>query len=271
VCLDDEHHTAAGISSRFRHASMIIDTHAHLDVLESAGWDDSPEKLLHLMDRAGIEKTVVTSYGDTPGPHPSVDRLRQYVDAHPDRFIGFPRLDPRYGDEAAAAFERAVTDDGMGGLKLHPVSYGAPLFGEETLRLLEMAADFGVPVLIHSGDRLGALPQQVGEAARRTDATLLMGHIGGFFNAREALAAARRHENIVLETSAFPYPRVVQDAVDELGAERVVYGSDMPPGNPIVELEKIEVLDLSEEQRERILWRNAADLLDLDASPEGSA
>lgn len=250
---------------------MIIDTHAHLDVLGSTGWDDSPEKLLHLMDRAGIDVTVVTSYGDSPGPNPSLDRLRGYVNEHPDRFVGFPRLDPRYGAEAAELFERAVTEDGMRGLKLHPVSYGAPLFGEETLRLMGMAADFDVPVLIHSGDRLGALPQQVAEAARHTDATLLMAHIGGFFNAREALAAARRHENIVLETSAFPYPRVVQEAVDELGAERVVYGSDMPPGNPIVELEKIEVLDLTDEQRERILWRNAAEMLDLDVSTEGSA
>ena len=250
---------------------MIIDTHAHVDVLDSTGWDDSPERVLHLMDRAGIEKTVVTSYGDTPGPNPSFDRLRTYVDDHPERFIGFPRLDPRYGERAAETFERAVTEEGMRGLKLHPVSYGAPLFGERTLRLLDMAAEFDVPVLIHSGDRIGALPQQVGEAARRTDATLLMAHIGGFFNAREALAAARRHENIVLETSAFPYPRVIQDAVDELGAERVVYGSDMPPGNPLVELRKVEVLDLTDDQRERVLWRNAADMLDLDVTAEGSA
>lgn len=250
---------------------MIIDAHAHLDVVESAGWDDSPEKLLRLMEGAGIEKTVVTSYGDTPGPNPSVERLRGYVEEYPDRFIGFPRLDPRYGDEAAEVFERAMEDDGMRGLKLHPVSYGSPLFEEPTLRLLEMAADIDVPVLIHSGDRLGALPQQVSEAARHTDATLLMGHIGGYFNAREALAAAREHENIVLETSAFPYPRVIQDAVDEIGAERVVYGSDMPPANPVVELKKVEVLDLTDEQRERILWRNAADMLNLDVDPGGSS
>ena len=250
---------------------MIIDAHAHLDVLDSTGWSDSPEKLLHLMDRAGIDKTVVTSYGDTPGPNPSVDRLREYVSEHSNRFIGFPRMDPRYGDKAAETFERAIKHDGMRGLKLHPVSYGSSLFGMNTLRLFEMAAEFDVPVLIHSGDRLGALPQQVGEAASRTDATLLMAHIGGFFNARTALNVAHRHDNVILETSAFPYPRVIQDAVDELGAERVLYGSDMPPGNPIVELEKIEVLDLTDEQRERILWRNTAELLDLDIQPEDSA
>lgn len=250
---------------------MIIDAHAHLDVLESTGWDDSPEKVLQLMEGAGIDKAVVTSYGDTPGPNPSLNRLREYLVEYPDRFIGFPRIDPRYGDKATEAFERAITNDGMGGLKLHPVSYGSPLFGETTLRLLEMAADFDVPVLIHSGDRLGALPQQVGEAARHTDATLLMGHIGGFFNAREALAAAKDHENIILETSAFPYPRVIQNAVDELGAERVIYGSDMPPGNPIVELQKIEVLDLTDEQRKQILWQNIAELLNLNVNPEDSA
>jgi len=243
---------------------MIIDAHAHLDEAEHLGWTDTPEKLLGLMDRAGIAKTVVTTYADTPGPEGGLDRLRGYVDAHPDRFLGFPRMDPRYGEEAVETFERAVVEDGMYGLKLHAVSNVSHPFGEQTLAMLDKAAELDVPVLLHSGDRVFCLPQQIGEAAARTDATLLMGHMGGFFNADAALRAARRHDNIVLETSGFPSPRKIQQAVDDLGADRVVYGSDMPPANPDVELRKIEVLDLTDDQRERLLWRNVADLLDLD-------
>ncbi|MFB6131642.1 MAG: amidohydrolase family protein [Salinigranum sp.] len=243
---------------------MIVDAHAHLDEVDAFGWEDTPEKLLRLMDGAGIDKAVVTTYADDPGPEDGVERLREYVDAHPDRFVGFPRIDPRYGDEAMEVFERAITEYGMRGLKLHPVSNLSNPFADFTVEFLDRAAELGVPVLFHSGDRIMCLPEQIGEAAARTDATIIMGHVGGFFNAREALAVAASHDNVVLETSAFPYPSVIQEAVDRFGAERVIYGSDQPAANPQVELEKIRVLDLTDEQRERILCENIADLLGLD-------
>lgn len=243
---------------------MIIDAHAHLDEVEAFGWSDTPDKLLRLMDAAAIDKAVVTTYADEPGPEDGLDRLRSWVEAHPDRFIGFPRMDPRWGEEAIDIFHRAITEDGMRGLKLHPVSNLSNPFADFTVELMDVAADLDVPVLYHSGDRVMCLPRQIGEAAGRTDATLLMGHMGGFFNAYDIVEVAARHDNVVLETSAFPYPRLIQEAVDRLGADRVVYGSDQPAANPHVELEKIRVLDLTEEEREQVLYRTIADLLDLD-------
>lgn len=248
---------------------MIIDTHAHLDEVESFGWKDTPEELLALMDDAGIEKTVVTTYADEPGPEDGISRLQEYVEAHPDRFIGFPRMDPRWGDKALDTFERMIVDEGMSGLKLHPVSNLSSPYAEFTLTIMDKAAELGVPVLIHSGDENFCLPRQIGYAAERTNATILMAHCGGFFNATSCIDVAAEHENIILESSAFPYPRVLQKAVDTLGAERVVYGSDMPPANPHVELKKIEVLDLTDNQRERILYQNAVELLNIKT--EGAA
>ena len=242
---------------------MIIDAHAHLDADDAFGWADTPATLLPIMDDAGIAAAVVTTYGDEPGPSDSLERLREWVRAHPDRLVGFPRIDPRW-DEAVDVFERAMADEGMGGLKLHPVSNISSPFADRTVELLDKAAEFGAPVLFHSGDRVLSLPTEIGEAAARTDATILVGHVGGYFNHREALETARRHENVILESSAFPHLRVLQDAVDELGADRVVYGSDMPPANPKVEIEKIRLLDISEEQRERILYRNSAELLGIE-------
>lgn len=244
----------------------IIDTHAHLDEVESFGWKDTPEELLRLMDDTGIEKTVVTTYADEPGPEDGVSRLREYVSAHPNRFIGFPRMDPRWGQEAIDTFERMIVEEGMGGLKLHPVSNLSSPYASFTLDIMDKAAELGVPVLIHSGDENFCLPRQLGYAAERTDATIIMAHCGGFFNAASCVEVAAEHDNIVLESSAFPYPSVLQEAVDTLGADRVVYGSDMPPANPHVELKKIEVLDLTDEQRRKILYDNAVELLGLEGA-----
>lgn len=243
---------------------MIVDSHAHLDESEAFGWEHTPSKLLKLMDAADIDKAVVTTYADEPGPEDGVERLNQYVKNHPDRFIGFPRMDPRYGEEAIDIFEHAVIEYGMAGLKLHPVSNLSHPISDLTGRILDKAAELNVPVLFHSGDRVMCLPHQIGEAASRTDATILMGHIGGYFHPREAVAVARQHENIILESSAFPYPRVLQDAIDSIGADRIVYGSDQPAANPHVELQKIEVLDISPEQKQKILYKNIMHLIGND-------
>ena len=243
---------------------MIIDAHAHLDEVESFGWEDTPDELIALMDDAGIQKSVVTTYADEPGPEDGVERLKNYVAQYPDRFIGFPRMDPRYGDEAIDTFERMIIEEGMKGLKLHSVSNVSNPYADFTLDILDKAAELDVPVLLHSGDSNFCLPRQIGEAAKQTDANLLLGHTGGFFNAQSAIEVAKEHENVYLDTSAFPYTKVLQDAINQLGAERVIYGSDMPPANPKVELKKIEVLDLTDAQREKVLCENIAGLLDLN-------
>lgn len=244
----------------------IIDSHAHLDEVEMFGWRDTPDELITLMDAVGIDRSVVTTYADEPGPEDGVTRLQEYVGAYPDRFIGFPRMDPRWGVPALDTFERMIVEEGMGGLKLHPVSNLSSPYAGFTLEIMDRAAELDVPVLIHSGDENFCLPRQIGRAAAETDATILLAHCGGFFNARSSLPVAAEHDNVILESSAFPYPSVLQEAVDTLGADRVIYGSDMPPANPRVELRKIDLLDIDEQDRERILYGNASRMLDIEVA-----
>ena len=49
--------------------------------------------------------------------------------------------------------------------------------------------------------------------------------------------------------------------ITNLGAERVVFGTGMPFQYPDPSLVKMEVLEASEEDKEKIRWRNAARLL----------
>jgi predicted TIM-barrel fold metal-dependent hydrolase len=52
------------------------------------------------------------------------------------------------------------------------------------------------------------------------------------------------------------------DYVSHYGCERLVFGSDFPFGDPAFELHKILRLNLTSEQKEAIIGRNAARLLD---------
>jgi predicted TIM-barrel fold metal-dependent hydrolase len=74
--------------------------------------------------------------------------------------------------------------------------------------------------------------------------------------------AAERYGNIVLETSAVPYPDKIGEAVRRLGAERVIFGSDGPGCNPTLEVEKVRLAGLSPEDERRVLAGNIVRLLE---------
>jgi predicted TIM-barrel fold metal-dependent hydrolase len=90
-----------------------------------------------------------------------------------------------------------------------------------------------------------------------------MGHMGGYFHVDEAIAAAERVGNLVLETSAMPYPNKIGEAVSRIGAERVLFGSDGPGCNPALEVDKIRLAGLTPAAEALVLGDNAARLLGL--------
>ena len=247
---------------------MIIDSHTHVDEAPSYGWYDPPETIVRLLDEAEIDRAIVMTYRDAPGPEERVlEYVAEAVQRFPDRLIGYARMNPRYGDEAVALFDRAIREYGMRGLKLHPVSYVMHPASEPTLALIRHAALLGMPTLFHCGDEEFTLPLQVAEAAAAVPgATIILGHMGGYFHVRDAIRVATRYPNLVLETSAMPYPRMIAEAVAAVGAERVLFASDGPGCDPAIELEKLRHAGLSAADEALVLHGNIERLLGLAAT-----
>jgi hypothetical protein len=244
---------------------MVIDAHAHADENDIWGWYDPPEKLVALMDEAGIDLSVVTSYSDEPGPSPGLENLERYLQAYPERLIGFARIDPKFGRSSVELLERVIRGNPlMRGLKLHPISNLVKPYAERCVELIRKAGELGVTVFIHCGDAVPALPLQIGKAAALCPDTTIICHLGGYFHAEEIIRVAERRDNLVLDTSSCPYPASILRAIELLGPERVVFASDSPAGDPISELEKIRMLELPHEIEEQLLWRNIARLLRLE-------
>lgn len=245
---------------------MIIDFHTHVDEAEAYGWIDPPEKLVPLLDEAGIDKAACMTYVDLPGSNPrALEYLAGAVSRFPDRLISFARLNPGYRREAEEALGRAVSQLGFRGVKLHPTTTLSHPAGDPTVALLRQAAELGVPVLFHCGDDPYTTPQAIAAGARLApDSAVVLGHMGGYFHVDDAIAMAERHPNLYLETSAMPYPRKIAEAVERVGAERVVFGSDGPGCNPALEVEKIRMLGLGQPAEGLVLGGNAARLLRLE-------
>lgn len=245
---------------------MIIDFHTHVDRAELFGWIDPPEKLVPLLDDAGIDIAAVMTYVDLPGVNPNaLEYVADAVARYPDRLVGFVRLNPNHRGAALDILARAVDDFAFRGVKLHPTTTLANPADEPTVELMRACGERGLPVLFHCGDDPMTTPQSIAAgAARAPDTTVVLGHMGGYFHVDEAIDMAERHPNLYLETSAMPYPWKISKAIDRIGAERVLYASDGPGCNPRLEVQKVRMLGLPEEDERLVLGGNAARLLGLN-------
>jgi len=239
---------------------MIIDAHVHLGVLRN--FRATADDLLRWADRAGIDKMVVSHLGAIFSDMRAGNaELATAVRAHPDRIIGYASFTSAYyGRAVLDELERCAQDYGMRGLKIYSAnkrSVAEPYL----LPIVERAAALGWPILAHADAReIGWLARQVPQA------TLLIAHLGEGVegNMWQTLAMARECPNVVLDLTASQiYAGSVEACVAAVGAERVVFGTDMPLLEPEVQIQKVYGSEISEEMRRLILGGNAARLFGL--------
>lgn len=242
---------------------MIIDSHTHVDEVPALGWIDPPETLLRLMDEAGITKAVIMTYTDLPGVNrDALEYIAGVVARYPDRFVGYARLNPIYED-AIGLLTTAITRHGFKGLKLHPVTTLAHPADAETVRLIHKAAEYNAPTLFHCGDEPMTTPLTIAETARKCpEAIIILGHMGGYMHVEEAIEVATHLPNILLETSAMPYPARIKEAVARIGAHRVLFASDGPGCNPSIEVQKVKLAGLAPDEEVLVFETNIRRLLE---------
>jgi predicted TIM-barrel fold metal-dependent hydrolase len=229
--------------------------------------------MLKKMDANGID--VIITHPILWGA-PNVPSWNSYVEAnkhiinatnkYPKKIIGFVRINPHYRDRAADYLEKAVQQMGISGLKLHPRNEAYPINSKSLVHpLLEKASKLKIPIITHSGDNEFCTPLQVTELAESfPDVTIIMGHMGGN-RAKEAIYFAKKQENIILETSFAQSLSVLRLAIDTIGVERVIFGSDMGgtslPHSPKLEIMRFDYLGLTSEEKEMVMGRSVARIL----------
>ena len=257
--------------NKFEIIMVVIDGHTHFAGPGKGFPPNTVEDLLSIMDGNGIDSMV------TCAPYSSIGSDRTYDDVNrflvesmsraPGRIIGFLRVNPHLQDHALKSIEEGVNKQGFRGIKFHPRNEAFAINSEElAFPIAEQATKLKVPILIHTGepDTYGyAQPTLVGDLADSfPDLTLIIGHMGKRL-CEDAICVARWFENIILETS-FRSPRDIARAVKRVGADRVVYGSDMPFGVPEIEMMKVRLCEIASEEKEMVLGESMARILGLE-------
>ncbi len=219
-----------------------------------------------------------TTTGDKPDTN---DYVAELVNAHPEQFIGFATVDPWKEDRAVAELERAVTQLGLKGLKLHPIHQA--FFPDDTrfYPLYEKCAELGVPVLFHSGFAAAGIGMPGGGGMKLKYAapiphiddiaadfpalTIIMAHPAWPW-VEEQIAVALHKPNVYIDLSGWAPRYIPQALINEANTrlqDKVLFGSDFPYLPPDRWLSGFDQLQIREEVRPKILLQNAKRVLGL--------
>ena len=172
-------------------------------------------------------------------------------------------LNPHFGDESVKELELGVSEWGIQGLKLMPTKHGYPIVSNAAHPLMTKCAQLGIPVSIHSEGGY-AHPLAIAALARQfPDVPVIMDHMGYRYWVRDAIEAARQVPNIYLATTAVMEPHFINMAINAVGIDRIVFGSNGPFAIPKMQIEVIKYLQLSEEDETKILGGTLAKLYKL--------
>jgi len=206
---------------------------------------------------------------------------REVLARHPGKFEVFGGVDPRWGQDGIALFERSLSEFGFRGLKVYPPCGFSPS-DPMLFPFYELCDAYRVPALVHIGPTSPALafdtsdPFMLDEAARRFPrVNFILAH-GGVNFMNESVMMCLYRPNIYLDTSGYQTTLYVNGggalrAVVARGVNhKVLFGTDWPvfrlQGNQQSFIEPLmseagPLSEASERERELILYKNAERLL----------
>ncbi len=230
--------------------------------------DGTAASLLARMDQDGVDISVVQSIATNPKQQENVNNFAMELNSH-DRIIAFGSVHPDAPD-ALEELER-IASAGLKGIKLHP-EYQQFYADEERMKpIYRKISELGLITLFHAGQDIGfappyhGLPDQLLGALKWLDGPVVAAHWGGYccqLEVIERLCGENLYFDLSLGYGVIPKP-LAQAIIDKHGADRLLFGSDMPWHRPVWELRLLDSLDVSPEDREKILWKNAKQLLNI--------
>ena len=249
---------------------MIWDLHCHLNSVPGRTPDEQMARLIEVADRMAVERLVVfmgSPFAQDPDPDElkrQNDQVLQALSHWHHRAFGFVYLSPAHEQASLAELERCVANGPMVGVKLW---VARRCTGEQIDSIIRRATELQAVIYQHTWLKTnGNLPGEstpadlAALAARHPTARLICGHTGG--NWELGLRTIRPYPNVSVDLGGGdPLAGIAEMAVREVGAERVLYGSDVAGRSFASQLAKVTGAQLDEAVKQAILGRNLRRLL----------
>ena len=235
------------------------------------------DELIADMDKDEVDISVITNIGWTTHELcvETNDSILESVARYPHRLVGFCAVQPNSYDAAIDEIERCAQGGIRGIGELRPDMQLFDLKDEEVIKpFIDVISKHKLILLTHASEPVGH--QYPGKGAITPDIlypfitdfpdlTIVCAHWGGglpFYALMPEVKQALR--NVYFDTAASPFlysPQVYHHAIQLVGADKILFGSDYPLLAQNRLISEIRSLDLPEETRNLILSGNAQRLL----------
>ena len=216
----------------------IIDSHMHLG--PSTGrmvLDVSVESLIALMDRLEIERCISANELTLKDQFEAgLEDDRIAYEKSGGRVFSFFGYSANHSQQALDCIRAHAGDPRCRAIKLHPAGSKTNADDERYRPVWEIAKELHLPIMSHTWDVSSYNPTQAYAFAGRfekyireyPEVTFVFGHSGGRYNGiKTAIELGKKYPNTYFDIAGDIWPYgFLEEMVENLGADRIVYGSD---------------------------------------------
>ncbi len=241
---------------------MIIDYHCHLP------WDR--EKDIYLIDelledtkKNNIRKRVISAI-DGYSIKEQNDAVIDTVTKYPDIFIGSALINPKEKgciDELKRVIESKV----IKAIELDSLVHNYYPENEKNLdEIFRIAIENNLVINVFTGWGPRTMPAQWGFYAKKfPEAKVVLLHMGTTDFGYGCIELVPTLDNLYVETSCLYEFPILRKAFSKIDNSKILFGTHYPHKFSKCSIETFDLLNLSEELKEKLYFKNAIDILDL--------
>lgn len=210
---------------------------------------------------AGITHFVIFSVATKPQQVKNINEfIAETVSENKEIMTGLGTLHP-YSDDIKGDIDH-LCELGLKGVKLHPDIQAVEMDAPECMKIYELLSG-KLPILFHCGDYRYdySNPNRLKRILESFPKLNVIGaHFGGWSMWEQAAEELHEYKNLMVDCSSSLYsltPQKAAEIVRMYGAERVLFGTDYPMWAPDEELKRFYAMNLTEEENDLILYKNA--------------
>jgi predicted TIM-barrel fold metal-dependent hydrolase len=247
---------------------IIVDTYCHLGECRIYDQNVFESEIVSSLNQNHVSAVIVAPFPAPPNPSSVHDRIADLGARHPGRVFGLASVNPHINrDKYRAEIERCVRQLGFVGVVLETLGHAVNPNGNDAQTVFEVARELHIPVVVHTGGSPFGLPAAVLPRARSySDVKIVLANAGAVNYTSEAQIVTREAANVFLST-AWCRGEDVKAIVTDLGANRIMFGSDLP-SNQASELAKYRGLTLFQFQQLQAFSQTAIDVFGLHGVPD---
>lgn len=219
-------------------------------------------------EKAGITNCIIFSVATKPSQTRSINEfIAATVASDPKMFAGLGTVHPD-SEDLEGDIDHLISL-GLKGVKLHPDIQAFKIDDYRCCKIYDICERRGIPVLLHCGDKRYdySNPNRMKPIMDiYKNLTVIGAHLGGYSVWEDARRELAGYDNFYVDCSSSLFaftPEEAREIIREYGAKRVLFGTDFPMWNLSDELKRFFAMELTEEENDLILYKNASRLFNL--------